>query len=352
MRPTHIARLILLLLAQAISANLPASAQVRSGQVEIKAAQGGSPEQLKSAGVANAPAVLAELDDGEEVSLGKVAASSQTLPSQAGNKPQPGTSKLPQKNATSSNWLPSTVAPKVGSGGHPTERVVFNRRPIKVTLEVGKERMITFPWPIAIHAPEGHESQVAIQTIERTAYVTAHESLSGLRVIAEDMDSGRMIPVDLVASEAIKVVTDDLEIYINRSTETASAERMATGNEPATDMVALTRHAARALYAPKRLMTANPSIRPVPVKVAPVPGLYRGYRVQTTPIAAWRSGGLYVTAVRFANQEKTPVVLDMGDIRGAWLAATPQHGRILAAGNEADTTAVYLVCDRPFEACR
>lgn len=357
MRPTLILRLALLLVAQAFSAIHPVSAQTRptTGAVEIKSVQTGGRESPKSGGANAAPAVLASADEGEEVEpskgidLGSTAAPAHAPPKAASALPKPAA-----KGAASapSNWLPTAVAPKVAVGGHSTERVVFNRRPIKVTLEVGKERMITFPGVIAIHAPEGHESQVAIQTIERTAYVTAHEPLTGLRVIAEDLDSGRMIPVDLVASDSIKVVTDDLEIYVSRGAEAANDERMAVGTEPAPDMVMLTRHAARALYAPKRLMSVNPAIRPAPVKVAPVPGLYRGYRVQTTPIAAWRAGNLYVTAVRFSNQEKTPVALDMGDIRGSWLAATPQHGRILEAGNEADTTAVYLVCDRPFEACR
>jgi len=357
MRPTLILRLALLLVAQAISALHPVAAQTRpsNGPVEIKSIQVGSKDQPKSTGATAAPVVLAGADEGEEaepskgIDLGSAATAANVPPKTLAAAPKPqakGTAAAP------SSWLPNAVAPKVAVSGHPTERVVFNRRPIKVTLEVGKERMITFPGVIAIHAPEEHESQVAIQTIERTAYVTAHEALTGLRVIAEDLDTGRMIPVDLVASESIKVVTDDLEVYVSRGAEAANDERMAVGTEPAPDMVMLTRHAARALYAPKRLMSVNPAIRPAPVKVAPVPGLYRGYRVQTTPIAAWRSGNLYVTAVRFSNQEKSPVTLDMGDIRGSWLAATPQHGRILEAGNEADTTAVYLVCDRPFEACR
>lgn len=256
----------------------------------------------------------------------------------------------PNAPAKAAAWIPQGVAPKLTSG---TERVVFNRRPIKVNLEIGKERMITFPGSIAIHAPEGHDSQVGIQTIERTAYITANESLTGLRVIAEDLDTGRMIPVDLVASVGGKVITDDLEIYLVGATEGGNqATAVSATGEASADMVVLTRYASRALYAPKRLVSADPTIRPVNVKAAPTPGLYRGARIQTTPIAQWRSGNLYVTAVRFTNQEATPVDLSMDDIRGNWLAATPQHARLLASGNEADTTAVYLVCDRPFEACR
>jgi integrating conjugative element protein (TIGR03749 family) len=117
-------------------------------------------------------------------------------------------------------------------------------------------------------------------------------------------------------------------------------------------MVALTRHAARMLYAPTRLMPADPAIRQVALDLHPVAGLYRGRRLRTTPLGAWRSGPLYVTAVRFTNLEDRPIELQMHDLRGQWLAATPQHGRLGPAGSETDTTAVYLVCAQPFASCR
>ena len=42
---------------------------------------------------------------------------------------------------------------------------------------------------------------------------------------------------------------------------------------------------------------------------------------------------------------------DADYVRGRWRAITFQHGRLLGKGSEADTTVVYLVCDRPFDAC-
>jgi integrating conjugative element protein (TIGR03749 family) len=330
---------------ETISAGTSSVVAVKPGTAAKTATspQGGKPAAGQATATPPAELGQAAKSEPEDIDLGSTGAQKASSSVVRDSAKSPASSKPPA-------WMPQGVAPKVTTG---TERVVFNRRPIKVNLEIGKERMITFPGSIAIHAPEGHESQVGIQTIERTAYITANEALTGLRVIAEDLDTGRMIPVDLVASNGGKVVTDDLEIYLSGSTEGGSqaASVSATG-ETSADMVVLTRYAARALYAPKRLVAADPSIRPINVKAAPTPGLYRGARIQTTPIAQWRSGNLYVTAVRFTNQESNPVDLNMDDIRGNWLAATPQHARLLASGKESDTTAVYLVCDRPFEACR
>ena len=99
-------------------------------------------------------------------------------------------------------------------------------------------------------------------------------------------------------------------------------------------------------------MPASTSIRQVPVKQSPAAGLYRGSQLITAPIAAWRAGGLFVTAVKVTNTSAAPLELDLDQVRGHWLAATAQHNRLGACGTEADTTAIYLVCDKPFGACR
>ena len=115
--------------------------------------------------------------------------------------------------------------------------------------------------------------------------------------------------------------------------------------------MALTRFAARQLYAPLRLAQGRPGIVRVPVHRTPV-ALLRGGAVQAVPLASWRAGTLFVTAVRLTNRTGQPRTLDPRELRGTWLAATFQHNRLLPAGSEADTTAVYLVSDRAFEASR
>jgi integrating conjugative element protein (TIGR03749 family) len=118
---------------------------------------------------------------------------------------------------------------------------------------------------------------------------------------------------------------------------------------PAYDYISLTRLAAKKLYAPARLADARPRIhrRPVNVK-AVIKGLYRGAKLEARPLASWSADGLYVTAVQLRNRMSKPVLFDPRDLRGAWLAATAQHARLLPAGERGDTTALYLISDRPF----
>lgn len=253
--------------------------------------------------------------------------------------------------------LPAKPTPSMQKGTPPiakqaavqvSDHVEFRDRPVPITLLVGRERMVIFPGPVQIQIPGSVGGLLDVQVIGRIAYITALGPVEKARLAAQDLTiDQRWYPLDIVATDdgvaggAIEIHTADVAAPVVNSAPEASA-----------DMVSLTRFAAHMLYAPRRLAPATPGVRQVPIAVAPVPGLYRGWRVQTTPIGAWRSGKLYVTAVKFTNLEPSPAVLDLNELRGHWIAATAQHHRLGPAGAETDTTAVYLICDRPFEACR
>lgn len=117
-------------------------------------------------------------------------------------------------------------------------------------------------------------------------------------------------------------------------------------------MVELTRFAAQAVYAPRRLAPADERVASVPVPAKAFEGLLRGVRVTATPIGQWRSGALYVAAVQLVNEERRAVDVDLEQARGSWLAATAQHRRLLPSGSGWDTTTVYLVCGGPIETCK
>jgi integrating conjugative element protein (TIGR03749 family) len=271
---------------------------------------------------------------------------------------QPAAQKAPAAAATPAKPRPAARGSKTGGrvalpapapAPQRAEHVEFRDRPVPVALAVGKERMVLFPGPVQIQVPSSANGLLDVQVIGRTAYLTALAPLEKVRLAAQDLTiDQRWYPLDIVASEAAGA---GLPIEIHPPGE-ATAAGDAQPDVDAPDMVTLTRFAAHALYAPRRLMPATPGVRQVPVNPAPALGLYRGRRIETTPIGAWRGGNLYVTAVRFTNLEPAPVELDLNELRGQWLAATAQHLRIGPAGTERDTTAVYLICDRPFEACR
>ena len=333
-------RLSQLMLALGVLSSLPAHAQ------DVVTLQNVPPDLIQEDGAASAPAVPVDL--GENTG-------SAPIPSAA-----PAPTGVAQRAAmTARTRRPPPTAAQVRQG---TERAVFDRQPISVPLPVGAERLITLPAPAALHVPSDMARVARLEVIDKTIYATALVPFTSIRIVAELIDSGQQIPMDLVANATTATARSELEVF---SVETPSRSAVATTapaapaadtaesseKVAAPDMVELTRHAARQLYAPRRLAWATPGVSQVEVDGKPVPGLMRGANVETAPLGQWRAGNLYVTAVRVTNRSARSLELPLEDVRGKWLAVTAQHGRIGPAGTETDTTAVYLVCDRAFDAC-
>ncbi len=251
-------------------------------------------------------------------------------------------------------------APLTGSAAVPAERAVFAREPVRVNLTVGQERLVTLPADALLHVPNDIEAVARLESIGGTLYVTALVPFTPIRIVAELVDSGQQIPLDLVASKASETGAAGGELQVSvvepgTVAHPTAVDGMAGGARAATspevDMVQLTRYAARQLYAPRRLATPLAGVSQVSVSSDELAGLVRGASVQAVPVAQWRAGGLSVTAVRITNRSRVPLEVPLESLRGRWLAATAQHGRLGAAGSDTDTTALYLVCERAFESC-
>jgi integrating conjugative element protein (TIGR03749 family) len=237
----------------------------------------------------------------------------------------------------------------------PTERLVWDKAPLQIALGIGpaRERSITFPAQMHVGVPQEIAQLMRVQTVGRTTYVTALAPFPRTRAVAEDRASGAVILLDLIAS-ADNSSTQPVAIVVPTASEPRSAGRNGDDEdqEAPADMVTLTRFAAQQMYAPRRLAAPHPAIRRVIVDQSPMDDLYAGGGLRGIPAAQWRGDEFYVTAVVLKNLRPQPVELSPLDIRGRWRAVTFQHGRLLGRGDEADTTVVYLVCERPFDACR
>jgi integrating conjugative element protein (TIGR03749 family) len=286
---------------------------------------------------------------------GAYGASAPIVPAQVMQTNGPQTQPKPQPRALKNQGNRKVDASELASARSlvGAQHLEFKDRPLAIALQVGKERMVSFPGQVEVHVPRSLEGLVRVQIIGRTAYIMALKPFSSTRFPVQDLGAEpRWYPLDVVASSASGQDSSPIEIHVPGATNEGEASGSQADPDSAPDMVMLTRYAAHMLYAPRRLAPKVPGVRQVPIESKPVLGLYRGRRIQTVPVGAWRAGALFVTAVRFTNLESAPVELNLDELRGAWLAATSQHGRIAQAGHEADTTAVYLVCDKPFESCR
>lgn len=254
------------------------------------------------------------------------------------------------------------------------ERIVWDKAPLPITLSVGQERMVTFPGNVRLGIPASVSPHLRTQSQRGTVYWLAEQAFASTRIQVQDLQSGQFYLVDLSASAKAH---NNAPLEIINSTPDIS-NKAASPNTPAmplpddpnrpvapvidtlpweehkpaaSDYLILTRYAAQQLFAPARLLKTPPGIHPAPLDLSVLGNdtLLRGGNIWAEPLAAWRKGRLYVTAVKLTNRSAQPVMLDPRLLRGVWRTATFQHGHLGASFTQDNVTALYLVSDRPFE---
>jgi integrating conjugative element protein (TIGR03749 family) len=240
-----------------------------------------------------------------------------------------------------------------------TERLIWDKHPLQLSLPVNQERLVSFPQSVRVGLPESIAAQLRTQSLDGTVYWTATAPFDKTRVQVQSTDGRQLYLIDLSASTGSD--TSDVQILLpsrgsvsthptaSQMTRTPNRAHRHIPNNSSLDYILLTRFAAQQLYAPKRLLNTPPQVQRSRVKQRAISHLLRGAQIQAIPIAAWRKGRLFVTAVRLQNQTDQSMTLDPRNLRGRWRTATFQHGILKAKGSSEDTTAVYLVSDHPFE---
>ncbi|MAD65465.1 TIGR03749 family integrating conjugative element protein [Haliea sp.] len=243
------------------------------------------------------------------------------------------------------------------------ERVVWNKAPIAIPLVVSEERLVHFPDSVSIGLPQSLTPLLRSQSINGTLYLLARQAFEPTRVMVRSETDGPIYVLDISAAPggADRRSLPDVQVLLQspqksrqnspqKPLQDAGADQSISNNRSQPlGYAALTRYAAQQLYAPTRLIPRQPGVVAIPVNPEPV-DLVLGGKIEAVPVATWKAGLRYVTAVKLINRTQSSVVLDPRELRGSWLAATFQHNRLLPAGSEADTTAVYLVSNRRFDA--
>ncbi len=241
------------------------------------------------------------------------------------------------------------------------ERRVWRGTPIRVDLPLNSEHIIRFPGATKLRSGllGGPVPGLRVQVLDDHLYLLAKEPFAATRMIVQT-GAGPAVLLDLAADERFSTGAP-LEILtaapassnINPADERWNDATPPTQEAPEpVGYVALIRHAAQSLYAPPRLIPRAGTITQAPLPDRGPVALLRGTPLEATPVASWRAEGpqslLWVTAVKLRNLSQRPVVLDPRDLRGRWRAASFQHARLSAGGEETDTTTVYLISDRRF----
>jgi len=230
-----------------------------------------------------------------------------------------------------------------------TEVVQWEKIPLPVELHVGQERIVDVGIPVRIGYPASLEGKLRLQSAGGKLFLQAHDTFPSTRIQLRDTGNGALILLDIRATQNTSRL-DPLQIS-GTLQKSPVAENIAAPPEtsvllPSGDPlpVLLVRYAAQNLYAPLR------SVEPLPGVTATSAGLAKHlttllpqHLLTITPLAAWKAGGLTVTALRLQNRSAQPIALDPRELQGQFIAAAFQHDSVGPRGLAEDTTVVYLV---------
>ncbi len=238
------------------------------------------------------------------------------------------------------------------------ERIFWDKKPLRITLPVGQERIVSFPSAIRIGLSASLEKKLRTQINNNTIYWLAHDEFTSQRIEIRAIDGSVIYLVDLIAKksgasvEPIEVILKNAQppaLNVQQDRKIRRNPELATGTRrTAPGYIHLSRFAAQQLYAPTRLLQQGSSIHRVPVNRQATSYLMQGAKVLAKPVAAWKQGSLYITALEIKNLSGDPIALDPRKIRGQWKAATFQYTYLHPAGSEHDSSVLYLISDRPF----
>ena len=231
---------------------------------------------------------------------------------------------------------------------------VWNNEPLSLHLKTGRQTRVNFPTRVYIQAPLGITGSLISEAPNRQmVFWTAKEDFEKGTVIATSEDGRDVYLIDVFASSqglASDIVIEDPR----RTLEKMAAEPEAIAPEiddPAE--VILTRFVAQTLYAPQRLVPADPNIQQLETPELPSdfpllqPQLGESYAIEI--IGQWMGYGHYLTAVLVKNTSDIPVKTSGAFVRGNFTNITPHHRYLSARGDLEDRTAFYLISDRPFQ---
>jgi len=246
------------------------------------------------------------------------------------------------------------------------KRIIYTGNPLKITLGVGQdqERRITFPdtklvWG-DISDKLKNDGLLKVEIINNNVYLTANKPfkstrnifgreggsdvyLLDIKAVQQKVGNQRLI---IVKGEDRYAVADKDKKVIPKTVITPLKQGVRT---PTVGFTTLFKFAAREIYAPQRLRGGVSGIYRESVNERVVFHLLRDNQVLTTPVAAWRSGPLHITALSVRNTTNHSLTLDPRSLRGQWKAALFQYPRIAPKGQPQDNTTLYLISRVTFE---
>ncbi|WP_133127686.1 TIGR03749 family integrating conjugative element protein [Legionella nagasakiensis] len=222
------------------------------------------------------------------------------------------------------------------------EHLVWEKVPLTIELPNKQERLIQFPQTIKI-IDQQLSPNLEILKVKGSLYLKAQAPFKQARIIVQLIPDGEVIILNLKADDQfnnttpIEILTDDPK---RESKDAASHYEY--------NAIQLTRFAIQSLYAPERVRQIPNGVYRTPMQTHKTTNLFYGASIEAHPIASWRGGSLYVTAVELKNLLDRPMTLKPSGLIGHWQTASFYPSARLSPRSQHESTVVFLVSTQSF----
>lgn len=110
----------------------------------------------------------------------------------------------------------------------------------------------------------------------------------------------------------------------------------------------MSQYAAETVRIPEIERLKNSSYQAVNINNLSTKKLFNNSELNTSAVASWQRGGMFVTVVEVINTSKKNTSVDYQNIKGRWLASSIESSQLSTKWNVNDRTYLYLVSALPF----
>jgi len=244
----------------------------------------------------------------------------------------------------------------------------WDRIPLALPLIVDQERIVFVDQNVRVGLPRNLVDKLRVQSTGGALYLLAKEPIEPTRLQLQNMSSGEIMLVDIIATagkpnqvapEPVKIVAGESPSprygqVSSKPTSSHAATPTSQSNAQDEDPpkprretplpVVMTRYAAQMLYAPLRTVEPVDGITQVNLKRGmDLTTLLPTLPLEASALGSWRLDEYWITAVKLRNNSAQHLTLDPRELMGDFITATFQHPYLGAKGDATDTTTVYLV---------
>ncbi|MDN2483942.1 DUF3438 family protein [Vibrio agarivorans] len=232
-----------------------------------------------------------------------------------------------------------------------TEIAVWDKTPIEVRFEVGKERLVHVPGNVEVQQTSTFRNNVQFYNAAGTLYITPYSEFPKQRMKLR-LESGEIIYVDFfaVTSES-EAKQEDFKIIHKSEVEAASKAFGITPQErQGITVKQILQYAHIDKFGVPRLKPNLPITETEINSPLNLDLLFIGRSAglfDLNAIKQYRSQQYTVTAIHLQNKTSIKREIKLKDLYPAMIAASPHHFTVEPAGHLGDETILFVVTNKP-----